>query len=105
MWIEMLRQQVADKGARQVAKELGVSHTTLSLVVNGKYGAGTKKIEARVAAIYGTASGLVDCPVRGEMGPALCAENWQRAKLIGMKAGNPETLRLYKTCLKCPVRS
>jgi transcriptional regulator with XRE-family HTH domain len=104
MWLKILKQQIADKGPRQVGRELGVSHSTLSLVMSGKYGASTRRVEERVRAIYGNPSGMVDCPARGEMPPADCAENWRRAKLIGMKAGNPETLRLYKTQSRRVIR-
>ena len=103
MWVEMLKQEVAAKGLKQVGKELGVSKSTVSLVCQGKYPAATEKIQERVAAIYGN-NGKVTCPVLGVISPNRCAEIRERAKRIGGMAGNPETLRLYKTCVKCGVR-
>lgn len=103
MWIEILRREVAAKGPRQVAKELGISRAAVDLALRGQYRASTRRIEQRVAAIYGS-GGRVDCRVLGEVSPARCAETWRKARLIGMKAGNPETLRLYKACLTCSKR-
>jgi len=102
-WLEILKQQVNDKGPRQVARELGISHSTLSLVSAGKYNASTKKVEARIEAIYGH-DGMVQCPMLEEIEPAKCADYWNKAKKIGLLAGNPATLKLYKTCLNCSVR-
>lgn len=104
MWIEILRKEVAAKGAKQVATELGISRTSVDLVCQGKYQASTEKIEDRVKMIYGN-GGLVSCSILGEISPIRCAETWDRAKKIGLKCGNPETLRLYKTCLNCSVRN
>jgi len=104
MWIEVLRREVAKKGPKQVARELGVSRSTIDLVVQGKYSAGLTKINARIEAIYGH-NGQVLCPILEEIKPARCADLWNKAKKIGMRAGNPETLKLYKTCLKCSVRA
>lgn len=103
MWIEILKKEVANKGPKIVAKELGVSRATVDLVCQGKYMADTKRIELRVMSIYGR-DGKVECPLLGLIEPIRCSENWQRAKKIGMKAGNPETLKLYKACMKCGVR-
>ena|SRR5208337_2751299 len=103
MWIELLRKEIAAKGAKQVAHELGVSRTTVDLVCHGKYPGSTERVEKRIKAIYG-ANGRVLCPVLDEITPLRCADSWSKAKKIGMKAGNPETLRLYKACSKCTVR-
>lgn len=103
MWIEILKRQVEARGLKCVAAELGVSKSTVSLVCNGKYPGGTARIEERIMKIFGT-KGHVACPIQGEISPARCAETRRRAQAIGMKASNPETLRLYKTCLGCSVR-
>lgn len=103
MWIEILKRQVEQRGPRQVAKELGVSRSTVDLVCQGKYQASTTKVEGRVQKIYGT-GGNIECPVKGLITPIECAENFRKAKVIGMKAGNPLTLKLYKECLRCAIR-
>ena len=103
MWIEILKKEVDAKGPKQVAEELGISRSTVDLVLQGKYIADTKSVLERVKSIYGH-NGKVLCSILGEIEPIMCAEKWNLAKKIGMMAGNPETLRLYKTCLKCSVR-
>lgn len=103
-WEAELRSHVAQKGMRQVAHELGISKPTVSLVCRGKYGASTDRIRDRVAKVYGN-GGLTICPVLGEITPGKCAETHRRAKTIGLKAGNPQTVALFKACLNCPVRA
>lgn len=105
MWLEILRKEVEAKGPKQVAKELGVSRSTVDLVCQGKYPASTTAVEGRVRRIYGE-KGFIRCPATdGEMISANeCADHWNKAKKIGMKASNPETLRLYKNCLSCSIR-
>jgi len=101
-WLAILRDQVAAKGLPTVARELGVAKSTVCMVAGGKYPASTQRIEGRVLAVYGGAT--VACPVLGPIDAAACAANQERARRIGMKAGNPETLKLFKTCSNCPVR-
>ncbi len=103
-WIRILAEQAREKGNAAVARELGVSPTTVSLVLAQKYPASTAAIEGKVTRIYGT-DGLVACPVLGPILPDKCATCWERAKSIGMRAGNPATIRLYTTCLKCDLRN
>ena len=104
MWINILRKEVEAKGPKQVAKELEMSRSSIDLVLSGKYAASTRKIEDRVRRIYGNNGGGIDCPVLGPISPNACSEKRALAKKIGMRAGNPETLRLYKTCLNCSIR-
>lgn len=99
--IARLREEVDKKGISQVAKELGVSKTTVYLVLQGKYKS-MERLMARIQAIYG-AKGIL-CPVLGEITPDICSQKWELAKVIGLKAGNPETLKLYKACQKCALR-
>lgn len=103
MWIELLKKEIKIKGASRVACELGVSKSTISLVCNGKYPAGMGKIEERIRKIYSN-NGMIECPVLGPVSPADCAENWQRAKAIGNRASNPQTIKLYHQCRRCGIR-
>lgn len=103
MWIDILKNEVETKGLKQVAKELGISKTTVSLVAQGKYQASTKKVQEKIAAIYGN-NGEINCPVLGTISPDKCAETREKAKRIGNMVSNPDTLRLYKTCIKCAIR-
>ena len=103
VWIEILKKEVETRGLRQISHELGLSKSTVSLVCSGRYPGGTGRVEERIKKMYGN-NGQIDCPVLGIISPAKCAETWHRAKLIGMRAGNPETLRLYNACRTCTVR-
>lgn len=103
MWIEILKREVTARGAKQVAHELGIGRSTVSLLAQGKYPGSTQRMEERIEAIYGK-DGKVECPTLGSINPSKCADTWTKARKIGMKASNPETLRLYKTCAKCTVR-
>jgi len=101
-WLDILRDRVEALGLVAVATDLGTAKSTVSMLVNGKYPASTHKMQARVLATYGGQT--VACPVLGAIDAAVCADNQARAKRIGLRAGNPETLRLFKTCSNCPLR-
>ncbi len=103
VWLEILKARTEARGQAQTARELGVSRSTVSLVLRGKYPGGTGNIAKKVLNIYGGA-GCVSCPVLGEISPAECAENHGQAKSMGTAAGNPATLRLRLACLDCEVR-
>jgi hypothetical protein len=103
MWFDILKKEVTKKGPVQVAKELGVSRALIDMVIQGKYSASTENIKRRTENIYGN-DGSIHCPVLNNISPDTCAYKWSLARKIGLKVGNPETLRLYKQCLKCPIR-
>ncbi len=104
VWLEILRNQTEARGNATVARELGLSDSTISLALNNKYPAGTGRIEKKVISIYGSKTG-VDCPALGKITPARCVTNWERAKKIGVRLGDPQKIRLYKECLKCSLRN
>ncbi len=101
--IEILKKEIEIKGIKQVASELGVSTSSINLLIADKYPGSLENMEKRIKKIYG--NGGIECPVLGKITATKCAEKWNLAKKIGMKAGNPETLRLYMTCLNCPLRA
>ncbi len=110
-WIEILRREVdaiaADgkrKGSAVVAAEIGYSRATVDLVLKGTYAGNLQAVAERVMSIYG-ANGKVLCPILGEISPQLCANNWQTAKRVGIKAGNPQTMKLHHKCLRCSLRN
>ena len=103
MWINIFRQHYEEKGPKKVAGELGVSRASVDLIYREEYNASTRNFEKKVENIYGR-NGKVQCAALGEISPVVCADKWNLAKKIGMMAGNPETLRLYKTCINCSVR-
>lgn len=99
----LLQRHIDMKSRSQVAVELGISPTTISLVLFDKYGASTAAIEKKILGIYGE-DGKVSCPVLGKILPKQCIDNYQRAGKI-TAAGNPATIRLYIACRKCDFRN
>ncbi len=99
----LLHRHISMKSRSQVSVELGISPTTISLVLGDKYGASTAAIEKKIDSIYG-ADGKVNCPILGRITPKECVEKYQRAQKI-KSAGNPATIRLYMACRKCDFRN
>jgi hypothetical protein len=99
-WLEILKKAVEKRGLDQVGRELGVSKTTISLTLSGKYGASTDNVRGLVERIYDPKG--IECPAKeGLIAPNTCAGLRERAVKIGLRAGNPEVLRAYLTCQKC----
>ncbi|WP_027358865.1 helix-turn-helix domain-containing protein [Desulforegula conservatrix] len=93
----LLRQKVDDFGQGEVAKRLGYSKATVSLVINDKYNGNLNSVLLKVKEVFG---GLkVNCPVLGEIDLAECAEN----KRQPFSASNPLRVRLFKACKACEV--
>lgn len=95
-------EELGKGGQGQAAKEVGVSATTLSQFLAGKYPGRADLVAEKIIAVYGQ-GGLVACPAPGQgaITPSVCADNRDKAKRIGVRAGNPDTKRLYNTCLSC----
>lgn len=104
MWIDVLRKEIALKGCKAVAQELGYARSTVALLASDKYPGGTAKARARVEAVYGV-DGPVVCASLGRITVSQCRTTWQKARIIGMRASNPDTLRLYKACMKCTANN
>ena len=104
--LDILRKKVTEIGQAQVARELDISKTSVSQILNGKYQASTAKIEERVIKIYGAVGGLI-CPHRQvKITPEECSATYSRAMSIGLRAtGNPETLKQHHACQHCHIRS
>lgn len=94
-WFSLLSAEVAKTSRAAVADRMGVSRTAISLVMNGKYGAATDKIAARVLAVYD----VVACPHLGkEISQAECAAHAGRA----IPTSSPRAVRHWKACQSCP---
>ncbi|WP_027360552.1 helix-turn-helix domain-containing protein [Desulforegula conservatrix] len=93
--IGLLTQKATDLGQAEVAKRLGYSKATVSLVINDKYNGNLNSVLSKVKEVFG---GLkVNCPVLGEIDLAECAEN----KRQPFSATNPLRVRLFKACKSC----
>lgn len=102
-WMDVLRRE-ASKGNRtkvQIAAELGVSRTAISLLCAGKYSAKTDKVQAKIAhkvmALYGDE---VWCPhVRNAIAPGTCEAN----RTAPMAKSDPTKLKQWLACRSCPL--
>ncbi|EEW12338.1 helix-turn-helix domain-containing protein [Vibrio mimicus] len=109
-WLDELRKRVEQSSLVEVATALGISKSTISLVLNGKYPASTDKIQTLVESVF--MGHTVVCPILGEIPKHKCA-SIQAAKHA---SGGPHAIRLWKACrsgcansdlkegLKIPVR-
>ena len=95
-WFNLLTQKVEQLGRRQVESDTGMSKTTLSMVLNGKYNGNLSNIESQVITAYTNIT--VNCPVLGTIAVKRC--NTEQVK--GFSPSNPQRIRLYKACANCP---
>lgn len=99
-WLDVLRQQVAEQGQPTIAKILGVSTTTVSLVCNEKYPGDIARMKKLVEGAF--LQKCVNCPVLGDLPLHQCM-NHQARKGV---SSNPLYIQLYKACRSgCPHSS
>lgn len=97
IWLEILEAAIARRGQggqAAVARELGYSATTISLVRRGKYPGSMDRIAARVMDLLGD----VACPFLGE---AIAAAECRRIHSAPVPTSNPKALRHWAACLTC----
>ena len=92
-WLELLQREVARSSCQKVANQLGVSRTTVSLVMAGKYGAATDAIAQRVLNTFGH----IDCPVVGQILPKQCETYHDRTAPLN----NPVAMQHFRICQSC----
>lgn len=96
-WLDALKAECAKSSQAKVAKELGYSAATISLVLKGKYAGDLKTVERKFKGCFLNASLI--CPVMGEMSVDKCV-CYRRMKF---SAVNPQRIALYKACRNgCP---
>lgn len=98
MWLEILRNQVKDRGLGAVAADLNYSKATLSLVLNHKYTSDTTHLESAVLVTFGT----VACPFEGVDISADACRSWQTREVPTSSAWS---LRHWSACQACPHNS
>ena len=95
MWLELLRQAVADSSQAAVSRATGLSPTAISLALAGKYPAKTDKVADKVMLRYGR----VACPfLQQEITFATCREHHGRAA----PTSSPFAMRHWRACQGCP---
>lgn len=97
-WIAALAEAADRTSQTAVGQRLGVSGSTVSMVLSRSYKAQTDNIEHAVRAVLMT--DLVHCPVLGLTAADLCFE-WQRKAETFHDTGQLRR-RMYRACRQCP---
>ena len=95
-FIDELREVCERHSQRVVAKEMGYSHATISLVLSGKYTGDLKTVEKAFNGAFKSAA--VVCPILGSI-PAHRCLSIQRQPFA---ATNHQRVLLFKACKTCP---
>ena len=96
-WISELKAECAKTSQARVAKEMGYSAATISLVLKGRYAGDLSAVERTFNGCFKNA--LLICPVLGELSVDRCIR-YQKQKF---SAVNPQRVALYKACRNgCP---
>ena len=102
-WITLLReQQEKGKSVSQIAREIGMARPSVSMLLNGTYPAQsldlvTRKHGARVVQLY---RDQVLCP---HLRRGIGAEECRSFAAAPMSTSNPEKLRHWEACRRCPL--
>lgn len=96
-WFQVLQAEIKKTSISDVARQLGYSRPTISLVLSGAYNGGTDRIAAKVIAAF---TELVQCPFLGcELAQVKCGDFQSRP----MPTSDPEALRHWVACRTgCP---
>lgn len=95
-WISELKAECAKTSQAKVAKEMGYSAATISLVLKGRYAGDLSAVEKAFRGAF--KSETVTCPVLGEI-PAHRCISIQRQPFA---ATNHQRVLLFKACKTCP---
>jgi len=96
-WLTILSAKVAATSNQAVADELGVSRTTISLVLADKNPAKTDKIAAKVIDAYGR----VTCHHTGiEITHAEC----RTTSTSATPTSSPQAMRQWRACQSCALK-
>ena len=94
-WISALARAVEQSSKAAVAKRIGISRTSVSLLLANKYPSPqTNKMQAKVEAVLNG----VNCPLYGALTNAQCQKERQKPFI----ASNPIRVQQYRTCAQCP---
>lgn len=96
-WLQILADECQASSQAKVAKRLGYSAATVSLVLKGTYSGDLQKVEQAVRGALMRQT--VACPVLGDI-PAQDCLGHQKAPF---STASPERVRLYRACRSgCP---
>lgn len=92
-WLALLRNRVSEIGIGATARELGVSRTSVSMLVSGRYPGNTEHMAARIIGRYTRNA----CPHDGaSVSPADCARYAEK-----VPTSSPAALRRWRACQTC----
>lgn len=95
-WQQILAEQANEHGQEAVAKNLGVSKTVISQLINSKYPGDLQRMKKLVEGAY--MHRTVICPIMGEIPLHQCDKHQNNTV-----TSNPIKLRLYRACRSgCP---
>lgn len=95
-WLEILRLEVERVGVVKTAAHIGMSHTTVSLALAGRYPAKTTRLARRVLERLAT----VRCPHTGADMPAAVCASWRTR---GVPQSDPAKVKHWAACKRCPI--
>lgn len=92
-WLALLRARVAEIGVNPTARELGISRTSVSMLITERYPTDTRRMAARILDRYTRH----ECPYDGALLHAdACARYAGK-----MPTSSPAALRRWRTCQTC----
>ncbi len=97
-WLAALRAAAAATSIAQAAASIGMSRSAVSLVLAGKYGARTQRIEGRVREML---LGHVACPGLGE---CITLDRCATLAARPFTATSSRAARLWRACQDCANR-
>jgi transcriptional regulator with XRE-family HTH domain len=98
-WLDVLRAACAETSQAAVARQLGISSSTINQALKGTYKGNLSRLKTLVEGRL--MKQTVECPVIGELAKHQCQEHQAReGRFI---TANPLTMRLYRACRSgCP---
>lgn len=103
LWMKLLNEAVqahnaqswnGKGGIKKVAEQLGISRSTLSLVLSGQYIASTKHVAQKVLQVLSR----VQCPhLQADISQAQCIDNRTRTA----PTSSPREMKLWRACQAC----
>lgn len=103
-WVTLLREERAKgKSVSQIARECGMARPSVSMLIGGTYPAqsldlATRKHGARIVQLY---RDQVSCP---HLRRGISAEECRKHAGAPMSTSNPERLRHWEACRRCPLK-
>lgn len=96
--LQLLRDAVSRSTISGAARELGIARPSVSLLLKGTYKGNAGRMEARIVARFG--DGYVACP---HLQAPIAVPDCRAWRTRPMPTSNPDALRHWTACRKCPV--